>query len=66
MTLRKQRGNLPRVSRTVEKKFSESTASSRTSTLLKEPLIMIDQIPVIIVTNPEGQQTFSSLTPKEI
>ena len=36
MMLWKQRGNLPCVSRTAEKKFSESIASSKTSTLLKE------------------------------
>jgi len=27
---------------------------------------MTDQLPIIIVTNPEGQQTFSLLSPKEV
>jgi hypothetical protein len=53
MISQKHRGNLPRVSKTAEKRLSESTATVTASIPNLEP--MASEIPIIIVTDPEGQ-----------
>jgi hypothetical protein len=67
MTSQKHRGNLPHVSRTAEKRLSESTATVTAS--IPNPEHMALEIPIIVVTDPEGQHwqpTIYQMEPKKV
>jgi len=55
MTLPKQCGNLPRVSKEAVKKLSEHTATTKTLTL--DLISMAFEIPTLVLTDLEGQQS---------
>ena len=55
MTSRKQRGNQPRVSKAVAKKFSKSTASDTAST--PSMTTTNDELYTITLIDPEGKET---------